>query len=99
MGCAVSSKYKQLYCTMNQEIFTESEIKSSEFNQLFKVNTMLKYILAHRILLIILIFNKDCAVATIFYLMNQILTLASSSFYRCRNRHMSHLHVYICKYH
>ena len=31
MGCAVSSKYIQLYCTMNQVIFTESEIRSSEF--------------------------------------------------------------------
>ena len=37
MGCAVGSKYIQLYCTMNQVIFTESEIKSGKFNQLVKV--------------------------------------------------------------
>ena len=58
MSCAVSSKYIQLYCTMKQTIFTESEIKSSEYNQLVKVNTMLKYLLAHRILLVILTFNQ-----------------------------------------
>ena len=57
MGCAVTSKYIQLYCTINQVVFTESEIKSSKLNQLVKVNMMFKYILAHRLLLVILILN------------------------------------------
>ena len=35
-----------------------SKIKSSEFNQPVKLNTMLRYVLAHSILLVILIFNQ-----------------------------------------
>ena len=53
---------------MNQDIFTESRTKSSEFNQPVQVNNMLKYILTHRILLVILIFKQrlyccDCLLA------------------------------------
>ena len=55
MGGAVSSEYIQLQSTMKQ---TSPKIKSSEFNQPVKLNTMLKYVLAHTILLVILIFNQ-----------------------------------------
>ena len=62
---------------MKQVIF----IESTEIKQTLKVNTILKYFFAREILLFILIFNKDFAVATKFYLMNQILTLVARSFY------------------
>ena len=45
-------------------------IKSSEFNQQVKLYTMPKYVLAHRILLIVSYSIKDCTVATMFYLMD-----------------------------
>ena len=35
---------------MKQIIFTESKAKASEFNQPPELNTILKYVLAHRIL-------------------------------------------------